>query len=207
MPNGNLFLYGFAGEYPWATPYNTYREERDYWGRYDSDFISVYNPSWNQVVEEWEYDASISSNFHIIVPARIFFSTNELWWNGKCGYCYSNGRTIFQDPSILEFGPSSLLVDAKVLTNLLQRLNLKLLWTLLGEKWILGGSGGTLTPQRTFSQVAFLDEDGSLKIGDRVFFDDYKQDTGPQVVKNIRSILNETPKRRKGAIDRSNKHS
>lgn len=54
-----------------------------------------------------------------------------------------------------------------------------LIWTLLGEKWILGGHDYRQTPKRTFSQIARLKEDGSLHIGERVFFDDYGADVGP----------------------------
>ena len=53
---------------------------------------------------------------------------------------------------------------------------------LLGEKWILGGSYDKQTPRRTFSQIAYLGEDGSLHVGERVFFDDYDEDAGPNPI-------------------------
>jgi hypothetical protein len=133
------------------------------------------------IAVEWQYDASVSRNFHMNVPARVFFSSSDLWWNGRSGYYNLNGRTVFQDPSVSEIGPASLLADADELIDRLQRLGLRLIWTLLGEKWILGGPDDQSTPQQTFSQVAFLEEDGSVQIGERVFFKDYRKDTGPLV--------------------------
>ena len=53
------------------------------------------------------------------------------------------------------------------------------MWTLLGEKRILGGRDGQNTPTRTFSQLARLNDDGSVHAGDLVFFNDCSQDPGP----------------------------
>jgi hypothetical protein len=47
MPQGNSWLYGFAGEYPWATPFNTDPEERDHWGEKGIDLRAVFDPCWN----------------------------------------------------------------------------------------------------------------------------------------------------------------
>lgn len=118
----------------------------------------------------------------MLVPAREFFSPNDLWWDGRDGYRLLSGRTVFRDPSITEGGPASLLADADDLPERLERLGLRLIWTLLGEKWILGGSHDRQTPRRTFSQIAYLAEDGSVHVGERVFFDDYDRDTGPNPI-------------------------
>lgn len=192
MPEGATWLYGFAGEYPWATPFNTEPEEWHSRGRMGSDFQITLQPSWNKLAIEWEYDASLPRNFHMLVPARSFFSLSELWWDGQDGYGLINGKTFFRDPSVTEAGPASLLVDADDLLERLHKLGLRLIWTLLGEKWILGGSHDKKTPIRTFSQIACLNEDGSLHVGERVFFDEYDKDTGlnPTAMK-IGEIIND----------------
>jgi hypothetical protein len=203
MPKGASWLYGFAGDYPWATSFNTEPEVSHAREGHGAGLPVVYSPSWNQLAVEWEYDASISRNFYIIVPARTFFSPGDLWWDGKGGYRHVNGMTFFQDPSVTEAGPESLIVDADDLLERLKKLGLRLIWTLLGEKWILGGPQNKPTPQRTFSQVAYLNEDGSLQIGERVFFENYDQDTGPLVINNVRASRSGPPKRRKGPTNRS----
>ena len=179
MPESAEWLYGFAGEYPWATPFNTEPEEWYGEGGYRTDLPVIYKPCWNSLVMEWEYDASVPRYFHMVVPARTFFSPADLWWDGQDGYRLTNGRTVFRDPSVTEIGAASLIADADELLNRLDKLGMCLIWTLLGEKWILGGRDDRETPRRTFSQIARLKEDGSLHVGERVFFDDYGADIGP----------------------------
>lgn len=179
MPNGSSWLGGFIGEYPWAIPFNI---EPDSWHSREpkgNDLPPEMIPTHNEVVVEWEYDASLPSSFHARVPTRPFFEGDDLWWDGEGGYRSAVGNTIFIDPSLIGCGPQSLLVDVDELSTRLEKLGLALIWTVLGEKWILGGSSSTgPRPQRTFSQIARLMPDGSIAIGDRVFFDDYNQDVG-----------------------------
>lgn len=181
MPQGLTLLYGFAGEYPWATPFNFNKEPEEWHGRggYGLDLPVSYIPSWNQLAVEWEYDASLPGNFHMIVPARTFFAPRDLWWDGRGGYRLVDGRTVFRDPSVTENGPAALIADIDDLHKRLDKLGLRLIWTLIGEKWILGGRHDKATPRCTFSQIARLEGDGSVEIGERVFFEDYNQDTGP----------------------------
>jgi len=173
MPEGASWLYGFAGEYPWATPFNTEPESWHGRGSRGEKLPVDLHPSWNQLAVEWEYDATLKENIYMNVPARLFFSEKDLWWNGTDGFCTQNGRTIFRDPSVTETGPASLLVDKNDFFKRIDQLGLCIIWTLLGEKWILGGSHDATTPRRIFSQVAFLNEQTQVEVGDRVFFKDY----------------------------------
>ncbi|MCP4695959.1 MAG: hypothetical protein GY862_03780 [Gammaproteobacteria bacterium] len=183
MPEGVSWLHGFAGEYPWATPFNTEPDEWHGRGGHNSGLPVTHHPTWNELGVEWEYDASIPRNLHMPIPARTFFLPGDLWWDGKDGYRLVNGRTVFRDPSVTEAGPAALLADTDDLLERLNTLDLRLIWTVVGEKLILGGRYDKITPRRTFSQIACLDENGSLQIGDRVFFDDYNQDAGPRTVR------------------------
>jgi hypothetical protein len=181
LPGAAKWSYGFAGEYPWATPFNIESDEWHGSGGHGDKLSMVYKPSWNTLVAEWEYDASLPQNYHMLLPARSFFSPGDLWWDREGGYGHVNGRLLFKDPSIKEAGPSALIADADDLHERLKKLGLKLIWTILGEKWILGSSITKPGPRRIFSQVAYLNEDGSLNIGDRVFFEDYDKDTGLKI--------------------------
>jgi len=179
MPKSATWLYGFVGEYPWAIPFNTEPEEWYSRGGYGHELTVDYIPTWNEIAAEWKYDASFPGNRYLLVPSPIFFSSGDLWWNARDGYRLLNGRTIFRDPSLIKNGPRSLIADFGNLIARLDRLGLGLIWTLLGEKIILGGTHDTQRSRRTFSQTAYIREDGSLYIGERVFFDDYNKDIGP----------------------------
>ncbi|MBL8029120.1 MAG: hypothetical protein JNL74_22050, partial [Fibrobacteres bacterium] len=100
MPKGASWIYGFVGEYPWATIFNTEPDEWHGSGGQSANLPAVYMPCWNEVGVEWEYDNTIPRNFHIVVPSRRFFSLSDLWWNGRDGYRLLNGRTVFKDPSV-----------------------------------------------------------------------------------------------------------
>ncbi|WP_299490653.1 hypothetical protein [Acaryochloris sp. IP29b_bin.137] len=177
MPEGSSRSYGFAGEYPWATSFNT--EPDSYFAGGDIGPLSLsdyYVSSSNQLVVEWANDASLSHPFEIEVPSRTFFESNDLWWNGQDGYRLINAKNVFRDPSTTQSGPRSLIADNAYLLKKLSSLGMRLVWTMLGEKWILGGKNSfEPRPRKTFSQIAKLDQNGSIVFGERVFFEDYKQ--------------------------------
>jgi len=184
MPERASFSYGFAGEYPWATPFNTFPDEEYVAGpvgRYDLP-VDLYRPFWNTLVAEWQYDTSFES-YHLNLPARVFFSGRDLWWNGRDGFRIVDGETVLRDPRMLSRdAPSSLLVEGEFVKDVLRSHGLRLIWTLLGERWIVGGGFSRrddFPSPRTFSQVGYLDEDGVVRVCERVFFDDYDKDCGP----------------------------
>ena len=179
MPEGRTWHYGFAGEYPWAHPFQSQLEETFDQDNFGRGLPTSYMPSHEQLAVEWEYDASLPHSFHMLVPARRLFAEGDLWWNGRDGFQDPSGKTVFRDPSITEIGPGSLLAEEQDLVERLDRLGLAVLWTLVGEKTILGGPGREATPRRIFSQIACLQDDGSIEIGERVFFEDYEQNAEP----------------------------
>ena len=183
MPGNFTSLYGFAGEYPWSTLFQDTADMIPSLGDYDdTELPMTCEPSWHQLNGEWEYDASLPRYLHTFVPAMKFFTETGLWWNGQDGYRISDNKTIFQDPSIMEAGPGALIADNEELLRLLNKLGLCILWTLLGEKCLIDThrQHQSKLPIQTFSQIAILRENGSLKIGERVFFDDYNKDQGPK---------------------------
>jgi len=177
MPEGANWLYAFVGEYPWATVCNV--ETDDWLGlRTKVKGSSLeFLPVANEVSCEWQYDATLPQSINFHVPARAFFETGPLWWNGKDGFQTPENKTVFRDPSVLEGGPPTLLVDLDDLLLKLEKLGYRLVWTLLGEKYILGEKAEE-TPCVTYSQTAWLNKDGTISIGDRVFFEDYSQNQG-----------------------------
>lgn len=177
MPSNAIWLYTFVGEYPWATACNV---ETDDWLGFDTkvrgsslEFVPVFN----EVVCKWEYDGTLPSSINFHVPTRAFFKAGPLWWNSVDGFTTPNGKTVFRDPSASEGGPATLLADLDDLLPRLEQLGCRLVWTLLGEKYVLGDQARD-TPRVTYSQSAFLNKDGSITVGDRVFFEDYNRNQG-----------------------------
>jgi hypothetical protein len=177
MPTGAKWIYAFVGEYPWASACNVQTDDWLGFGtqvdRSKLEFVPVYN----EVVCEHQYDGTMPTSIYFRVPARAFFKTGSLWWNGIDGFSNPEGKTIFRDPSASEGGPTTLLADLDDLLPRLEKLGCRLVWTLLGEKYVLGDTTND-TPRMTYSQIASLNKNGTVTIGDRVFFDDYEKDQG-----------------------------
>lgn len=170
----------FVGEYPWATSFNVMPSEW-YAGPHDERLLEFFVPAWNDLSFHWEYDASLESGgVSVKVPARVFFEDDELWWDGRGGYQRSGGRTVFVDPSVNLEGPPALMAEVEHLGAKLRTMGRCLFWTLLGEKWMLGGPirEALRTPIRTFSQVAWMDAEGAIQQSDLVFFDDPNEKRG-----------------------------
>lgn len=168
MPGGAEWLHVFVGEYPWASACNV---ETDEWLGFKSkvsgsriEFVPVHN----EVVGEWEYDGTIPTSLHFHVPVRVLFEAGPLWWNGIDGFLTANGKTVFRDPSASEGGPATLLADIEDLLPRLETLGYRLVWTLLGEKYVLGETSPG-SPRITYSQTAYLKRDGTIVVRDRVF--------------------------------------
>lgn len=175
MPEGGTSSLGFLGEYPWASTYEADSGERYSPYELPCDYIPVSM----QIAAEWEYDATLPRNIYVHVPAREFFSQGDLWWNGRDGFGNPGGKTLFQDPSVMEAGPGSLIADAEELTSRLDNLGYQLIWTLLGEKLAIGRARDGSSPRLTFSQVARLHGSGRLQTSELTFFDSYDESVGP----------------------------
>jgi hypothetical protein len=177
MPRGAKWLHVFVGEYPWASACNVETDDwLGYGSRVDGSAIE-FMPVYNEVVCEWEYDATLPSSINFHVPARTFFEAGQLRWNGVDGFSTADGKIVFRDPSASEGGTATLLADLDDLLLRLKKLGHRLVWTLLGQKQVLGEKADR-TPRVTYSQTAYLNEDGTIIVGDRVFFDDCDKDQG-----------------------------
>jgi hypothetical protein len=177
MPHGAKWLHVFVGEYPWASACNVETDDWLGFGTKVGGSALEFTPVFNEVVCEWEYDGSLPGSIYFNVPARAFFEADPLWWNGVDGFSTPDEKIAFRDPSASEGGPDTLLADLDDLLPRLKKMNCRLVWTLLGEKWVLGEEARDI-PRVTYSQTASLNNDGTIVFGDRVFFDDYDKDQG-----------------------------
>lgn len=184
MPESAGWPYGFAGEYSWATPFNTEPEEWYGIGGHKYELPVKFQPTWDTLIVEWEYDPPVALYGSLLVPNRRFFSLGDLWWNGRNGYRVIGEKTVFQCLQAKQAAAKTLVGDANDLFDRLSRLKLRLIWTMLGEKLIAGAHPDIQRPRRTFSQVAYLGEDNSVHTEKRMFFDDYEQDAKPRPIED-----------------------
>jgi hypothetical protein len=170
LPQSGKWLHAFAGEYPWATPFNT---EPDWYlgaGETVKGLPLKLTHSTNQVIAEWEYDATLPASLNLEVPTKKFFVPGPMWWNGTDGFSNESGKTIFYDPHVKDGGPSALLADVDDLLQRLEKMECRLIWTMLCEKNVLGDWHNRTKPL-CCSQLAILNPDESVTIRKREFFD------------------------------------
>jgi hypothetical protein len=89
---------------------------------------------------EEEFDASKDSTLHILKPCSDLFDKMKLVYSSREGdFTDQSGRLICFDPSAYRNCKSVLLIRKNNLQQYLQENNLQILWTVLGEKNIVGG--------------------------------------------------------------------
>jgi hypothetical protein len=161
MPEGAEFHDGYAGEYPWAILFTMYPDSWHSRGGRGEECPAPLTPVCNSLVSSYGEDSFQQGSITIHVPARDFFNGERLLWDGLSGYRAADGRLRFLDPSLTEPGPSALLVNREYLLAHLCRKRLALVWTVLGEKRVIGH--GAEAPWLEFSRALMLDHDGRLR--------------------------------------------
>ncbi len=137
MPESHDVYRMFLGEYPWASSVQIDEEWTQ--GR-DSVIPRPVLVSADRYV--WEgsgYDCSLDDTMSIQLPCAWLIRQMGLNWNGEEGYFRDNeGTVIAFDPSVKSKGPSVLLANKKLLLEFLEQNGYSLVWTVLGQKNILG---------------------------------------------------------------------
>ncbi|HKM51894.1 MAG TPA: hypothetical protein VJY33_00715 [Isosphaeraceae bacterium] len=161
MPEGAEFSTGFVGEYPWGVPFALYSDE--YWSRGGGGkrLPTRMTPVCNSISSSFEEDATREEVVTIHVPARLFFEGERLRWDGLGGYGLPGEALRFRDPSVAERGRPALLVDRDYVLDYLSRTHQCLIWTVLGEKLIIGQLGENFA-RLTFNQTHLMDHEVNL---------------------------------------------
>lgn len=169
LPEAVDFHGGFVGEYPWGTAFDIVEDDEFRLG-----LSTPLQPSWSEITCQWEYD-STETPHRVHVPSKQFFDGN-LHWDGNGGFRNADGVLMFLDPSFRAADPPSLLTDVDFLDAQLAANRMGLIWTMVGEKWIINSNlgGNVRLPWSTFSQVGYRDEAQEC-FGDLVFFDRRKE--------------------------------
>ncbi|OGU29812.1 MAG: hypothetical protein A2057_08195 [Ignavibacteria bacterium GWA2_35_9] len=97
--------------------------------------------STDQYLQETGYDCSIDDSIKLYLPSELIVKEMKLHWKGNEGHYYdSTNNLVTFDPSIKEKGPSCLLINKNIFTDFLNNSDYEILWTVAGEKYILGST-------------------------------------------------------------------
>lgn len=131
----------YLGEFYWSDAYQWYKHPY-YSGEYhDEDIPTKLIATCEGLLKETStYDCSLDETYTIKLPTKLFVDAMNLHWNGVEGHFFDpDGKLIICDPSVFEKGPSVLLICKKSFISFLTENNLKPLWTIQGEKQMIGG--------------------------------------------------------------------
>ncbi|MCL4266050.1 MAG: ATP-binding protein [Anaerolineae bacterium] len=136
----------FLGEFYWSPAYEYYNDpymrtigwqKGEPYGRIPKPIM----PTTDRCAKDDSgYDCSVDAGISISLPNQYIVEQMKLHWQGVEGqYFDRSGKLIVFDPSVQNKGPSLTLIDWDAFLEFLKENNLAILWTILGEKQLIGG--------------------------------------------------------------------
>jgi Cdc6-like AAA superfamily ATPase len=148
MPESHENTRIFIGEFFWSPAFNFHNKpyyNHDGWtkGRKGEHEIPVpvLVTTDGYLQESGCYDCSVRENVNLYLPTKTIVDEMSLCWNGREGEWYNpNNNLVTFDPSLRVKGPGCLLISKDTFREYLDKKGYDILWTILGEKNMIGGS-------------------------------------------------------------------
>lgn len=145
MPEAHEQTNIFLGEFFWSPAFK-YQDKpyfmHEGWTRGNDDVIpkEVLVTTDKYLKESTTLDCSVDEGIGIDLPCNWIVENMNLVWTGREGCYYDEkGELIVIDPSIYSKGPSVLLINKERFLKFLDSNGYEIIWTVLGEKNIIGG--------------------------------------------------------------------
>lgn len=157
MPEGGEFINIFSEELYWSPVYKCMFNSDDYedWRTIDSSDINI---KILPTVEERNWEGSNAISYFILVN-QINKGMN-LKSSDTTSFYYNHEKTLACfDPSVVDNQNSKLNINKKLFLQYLSTHNLKVIWTVLGEKQIIGyGPANSSNKWLELSGIYYIDE-------------------------------------------------
>jgi hypothetical protein len=147
MPESRDMYQMFSREYYWSPAYRFF--QKPYWSgqtwsaipdRENDEEIGNVIVTAERYLWEEEYDCSKDETISFLKPTQVIFKGLDMRFGPKEGELLDEkGQLVCFDPSVSYGSPTCLLVRQDLLDNFLEKNNLKIFWTVLGEKFVRGG--------------------------------------------------------------------
>lgn len=144
MPEPPEMYHMFLGEYGWSPAFR-YFNQLYYgcsgWATPERNCPTSVRPAtFSYNVEIQGFDCSVDESYRLRLPDHDIVERLGLKWTRKgANFIDKEGRLAAFDPTAHEDGPNALLLREDLLRQYLSDEGLVLCWTILGQKWILGG--------------------------------------------------------------------
>ncbi len=150
MPESHDLYEVFLGEFFWSPAYRYHRSpatgyrEWETLGDMNSSLPCPVCVTIDEYAHEDSYDCSIEDSASLNTPSKWLAEKMKLRWQGQEGrYHDQQGNLICFDPTAQTKGPGSLLMNREHFLQFLNDSDLDIVWTLLGEKNIIGHDTAT----------------------------------------------------------------
>ena len=148
MPESSSRHEVFSREYYWSPAYNYFNKEyyggtelREVHDNLNGEFICDVMLTTNDFLWEGEFDKSKEDKISFLKPSKHIYKNMKLSFSKKEGEFIDNeGKTICFAPPVYNDSKSYLLIKKKPFIYYLKENKLKIFWTVLGEKNIIGGN-------------------------------------------------------------------
>lgn len=169
MPESHSFYEVFLGEYPNSVAFEDLRGNYNIWTKEGGENQNLQIPvvvTDDSYLNEFTLDCSHTGSISIKLPCKWLVKKMNLKHKYLDGRFYNdNDDLVTIDTSIFEENiPSSLLINKKVILKYLNNNNYVILWTLLGEKQLIGGSSSreAFVGRLDISGCYTLDNEGKI---------------------------------------------
>ncbi|MEQ8464203.1 AVAST type 2 anti-phage system protein Avs2 [Coleofasciculus sp. E1-EBD-02] len=142
MPESESMFDVFLGEFPWAASYKDKNETKDWVqpSRRRDDLPSVVVTTTEYLREDGTFDCSIDDTISALIPSAWLIRNMGLRWSGgRFSFVDSTNEVVAFNPSAEEVGPYTVLISPEKLTRFLSENNFEIIWTVLGERQLIGG--------------------------------------------------------------------
>ena len=138
----------YVGEYGWSPAFRHMHPdclEAEDWMRPqpregEECPVLIQPASFTSLSETGGFDCSLEESFSLRLPQQDFIGHLGLRWSGNgADFLEENGEVAAFDPTAHSNGPSALLLREELLNEYLKDNGLVLCWTIIGEKWGVGG--------------------------------------------------------------------
>jgi hypothetical protein len=146
MPQNHDKYEIFSREYYWspAYEYSEGTELREVCDPTTDEFIASVRVTTESFLWEEEFDNSKEETIRFLKPCKYIYEKMQLSYSKREGeFTNENGEVVCFAPSVYYNSNSYLLIKKEPFLRFLQENNLKIIWTILGEKNIIGGRSNT----------------------------------------------------------------
>lgn len=141
MPEAHEFYQPYLGEYPWAPAFLCHHIgwTDDAWPKQTPSKVLVTNDLY--VSEGVSKDCSVYEGFGVRLPAKLIVEEMRLTQNHIDGRFFDKNENlvVFNPSAFDDDAPKAVFIRKDILGEFMKRKNYALVWTLLGEKNMVGG--------------------------------------------------------------------